>query len=134
MTIVTGTTATKLTIVDTSGWLEYLTDDTKAGLFASYLESPEDLLLPTIVVYEIYKQLFRLHGKTLADVFLSQSFAFNERLIPLDLDLAILASRTSLETGLPLADAIIYATSQHHKAQLVTSDSHFANFPGVTLL
>jgi predicted nucleic acid-binding protein len=33
-----------------------------------------------------------------------------------------------------MADAIIYATAQHHNAQLVTSDAHFANLPGVVFL
>jgi len=48
MTIVTATTASKFVVVDSSGWLEYLTEDTKADLFAPYLKSPESLLLPTI--------------------------------------------------------------------------------------
>lgn len=130
----TATTVSKLVVVDSSGWVEYMGDGKKADDFASYLESPETVLLPSIVVYEVHRKLYREHGKSLADVFLSQSFGFNDRLIPLDLDLAILASRISLETGLPMADAIIYAASQHHRAQLVTSDSHFANLPGVTLL
>lgn len=30
-------------------------------------------------------------------------------------------------------DAIIYATALHHCAPLITSDSHLANLPGVTL-
>jgi toxin FitB len=131
---VTATTASKFVVVDSSGWVEYMGDGKKADDFASYLESPETVLLPSIVVYEVYKKLNREHGKNLADVFLSQSFGYDNRLIPLDLDLAVLASRTSLEAGLPMADAIIYATSQHHRAQLITSDSHFADLPGVTML
>jgi predicted nucleic acid-binding protein len=31
-----------------------------------------------------------------------------------------------------MADAIIYAAAQHDNAQLVTSDRHFANLPGVS--
>ena len=121
-------------IVDSSGWVEYFGDGPKAGGFARYLESPEKLLLPSMVVYEVHKKLHRERGKNLADVFLSQAFGFHERLIPLDLELSILASRTSLETGLPMADAIIYATSRKHGAQLITSDAHFSNLPGVTLV
>jgi predicted nucleic acid-binding protein len=33
-----------------------------------------------------------------------------------------------------MADAIIYASAQHHHALLSTSDAHFANLPGVTLM
>jgi predicted nucleic acid-binding protein len=56
------------------------------------------------------------------------------RLIPLSLELSYFSSRTSLETRLSMADAIIYTTAQKNNAQLITSDVHFANLPGVTLL
>jgi toxin FitB len=134
MKTVTTASASKRFVVDSSGWVEYMGDGPKADDFATYLQSPEGVLLPSMVVYEVYKKLYREQNKTVADVFLSQTFGFNERLIPWDLELAILASRTSFETGLPMADPIIYATSQHYRAQLVTSDSHFANLGGVTIL
>jgi toxin FitB len=85
-------------------------------------------------VYEVHKKIYREKGHKLAADFLSQAFSFRDRLIPLTLDLAILASQTSFDTGLPMADAIIYATAQHHQAQLITSDAHFANLPRVTLV
>jgi len=121
-------------VVDSSGWVEFMGDGAKANSFASYLESPENLLLPSIIVYEVYKKLIREQGQHMAEVFLSQAFDFRERLIDLTLELSILAARTSLETRLPMADAVIYATAQHHRAQLITSDSHFADLPGVTLV
>ena len=66
--------------------------------------------------------------------FLSQAFGFGERLISLNLELAALASITSLDANLPMADAIIYATAHRYDAQLITSDAHFANLPKVTLV
>jgi toxin FitB len=131
---VTTPSDSKWVVVDSSGWVEYMGGGAKADQFAHYLESPEDLLLPSIVVYEVYKKLFRERGKELAEIFLSQAYGIHERLIDLDLELSLLAARTSLETRLPMADAIIYATAHHHGAKLVTSDTHFANLPGVTLL
>jgi toxin FitB len=121
-------------VVDSSGWVEYMANGVKANSFAAYLESTENLLLPSIVVYEVHRKLIREQGKHMADTFLSQAFAFGERLVDLTLEIAILASRTSLETGLPMADAIIYSTAHHYRAELVTSDSHFAKLDGVTLL
>jgi predicted nucleic acid-binding protein len=121
-------------VVDSSGWVEYMGGGTKADSFASYLESVEKVLLPSIIVYEVHRKLFREQGKHLADVFLLQALGFGERLIQLSLELSILASRTSLQTGLPMADAIIYTTAGQYQAQLITSDSHFANLDGVTLL
>jgi len=124
----------KWTVVDSSGWVEYLGDGPKADQFARHLDPPETLLLPSIVVYEVYKKLFRESGKELAEIFLSQAYGFGERVVDLDLELSLLAARTSLETKLPMADAIIYATAHHFRAKLVTSDAHFANLPDVIVL
>ena len=124
----------KLAIVDSSGWVEYMGSGPKADSFARYLNFPEYLLLPSVIVFEVYKKVSREQGKNLADNFLSQAFAFGNRLIALDLELSILAARTSLDDHLPMADAIIYATAQRHNAQLITSDAHFANLPGVVYL
>jgi toxin FitB len=121
-------------VVDSSGWLEYLAEGTKADQFGVYLESPENVLLPSIVVYEVYKKLFRESGKELAEIFLSQAYGFHDRLVDLDLELSLLAARTSLEAQLAMADAIIYATAHRHRAKLVTSDPHFSNLPDVILI
>ena len=127
-------TDSKLAIVDSSGWVEYMGSGHKADSFARYLNFPEYLLLPSVIVFEVYKKVSREQGKNLADTFLSLAFGFDDRLIALDLELSILAARTSLDTHLPMADAIIYATAQYYKAQLVTSDAQFANLPGVVFL
>jgi toxin FitB len=132
-TVITPSVSNRV-IVDSSGWVEYMGNGAKANSFAPYLESPENLFLPSIVVYEVHKKLVREQGMHTAGIFLSQAFSFRDRLIDLTLELSILASQTSLETRLPMADAIIYATAQHHRAQLITSDSHFVNLPGVTLV
>jgi toxin FitB len=131
---VTTPSDSKLVVVDSSGWVEYMGSGPKADSFARYLEFPETLLLPSIIVFEVYKKASREFGKTLAENFLSQAFAFGDRLIALDLELAIMASRRSVENHLPMADAIIYATAQLYNAQLVTSDAHFADLPNVVVL
>jgi toxin FitB len=131
---VTTLSDSKVSIVDSSGWVEYMGAGPKADSFARYLEFPEYLLLPSIIVFEVYKKVSREHGKTLAEGFLSQAFGFGNRLIALDLELSILAAKASSDNHLPMADAIIYATAQHYNAQLVTSDAHFANLPGVVFL
>jgi toxin FitB len=121
-------------LIDSSGWVEYLGNGPKSDRFAIYFESQAILLLPSIVVYEVYKKILRERDSRLAMEFLSQAYGFGDRLIPLTLELAVKASATSLDTGLPMADAIIYTTSKYHEAQLVTSDSHFADLPRVTLI
>lgn len=127
-------TDSKWTIVDSSGWIEYLADGPKAEKYAAYLDHPQKLLLPSIIVYEVNKKLLRERGKNSADLFLSQAYGFADRLVALDLPISILASRLSLEYQLPMADAIIYATSRTHNSSLITSDDHFANLPGVVFI
>lgn len=134
MKTVTTPSASDKVIVDSSGWIEYFAEGPNADAFGVYLESQAILLLPSIIVYEVHKKVYRELGKGLADEFLSQAFGFGERLIPLTLELAALASRVSLDFRLPMADAIIYATARHEQAQLVTSDAHFSGLPGVVVI
>ena len=121
-------------VVDSSGWVEFLGGGPKADAFGKYLEDPNTVFLPSIVVYEVYKKMLREQSSVLAERFLSNAFGFHEREIPLDVSLAASAARVSLTRNLPMADAIIYATAQAHQAELITSDAHFAGLPGVTIL
>ncbi|MEI6398714.1 MAG: PIN domain-containing protein [Pseudomonadota bacterium] len=45
--------------------------------------------------------------------------------------LALLASELSQKYKLSFADAIIYATAQQEKVDLITADEHFENLPNV---
>lgn len=127
----TATTGSELILVDSSGWLEYLTADSKAARFAPYIEQSAPLLIPTIVLHEVFKMLSRERSKTEADRFVS--YAWRQYLVPLNEDLAITAARTSLDFRLAMADAIIYATAQAFQAHLVTGDLAFKGLPGVTI-
>jgi predicted nucleic acid-binding protein len=129
---VTTQIVSNLAVLDSSGWLEYLTADLKADSFALYLEGEVSLLVPVIVLYEVRRILLLRKSKTLADIFLSE--ALKRVIIPLDEMLALEAVELGVSHSLSLVDAIIYATAQHHGAQLITSDAHFANLPGVTLV
>jgi predicted nucleic acid-binding protein len=121
----------KPAIVDSSGWLEYLTDDVNASRFAPYIERESPLVLPSIVVYEVYKKLLHDNLRTVADRFVSQAMRHN--IVPLDERLALSAAHLSLDHRLAMADAIIYATAQSQQATLVTGDLHFRNLPGVII-
>jgi predicted nucleic acid-binding protein len=122
-------------VVDSSGWIEYLGEGPNADRFALYLQSQtSQLLLPSLVVYEVHKKIYKEKGLSAANQFVSQAFSFAERLIPLTLELSISASVISADAHLAMADAVIYATAEHHRAQLITSDAHFANLPGVTMI
>jgi len=119
-------------LVDSSGWLEYLTSDSKADLFAPYLEGPRPVLVPAIVLYEVRKILLQRQPKNIADLFVSE--ALRRTVVPVDQEIALVAAAVSIQHELPMADALIYAIAENRGAELVTSDAHFKGLPQVTLL
>ena len=121
----------ELFLVDSSGWIEFLGDGPLADQFAPYFEREERLIVPAIVLYEVYEKLFSVHGSTAADRFLSA--ALRARVVPIDERLALLAARISLGRRLAMADAMIYATALVAGAQLLTSDAHFQGLPEATV-
>ena len=128
----TVTKGSEFVLVDSSGWVEFLGDGPLADKFAPFFEREERLIVPSIVLYEVYKKLMSAQGSSAADRFLSA--ALRARVVPLDERLALLAARMSLDRRLAMADAIIYATAQVAGALLVTSDTHFKGLPGVTVI
>src|SRR5467141_517116 len=128
----TMTKGSELFLVDSSGWVEFMGDGPLAEKFAPYFEREERLLVPAIVLYEVYKKLLSAQGSTAADRFLSA--ALRARVVPLDERLALLAARISLDRRLAMADAMIYATATVAEAKLVTSDAHFQGLPGATVI
>ncbi len=128
----TTTTVSDPVIVDSSGWLEYITSDSKAELFASYLEGERSVLVPTIVLYEVRKILLQRQPKTVADLFVSE--ALRRTVVALDQEISLSAAVISIQHELPMADALIYATAERNGAELVTSDAHFKGLARVTLL
>lgn len=50
-------------------------------------------------------------------------------IVPIDESLALEAADVSLQFGLAMADALVYATAQRHNATLVTGDADFRGLP-----
>jgi len=116
-------------LVDTCGWIEWMTDTPLAKNYSRYLTSPDTLLVPTLVQHELYKWLCREIDQPVA---LSAIAATQTAIVvPLDTSIALLAADIAAEFKLATADAIIYATARQHRATLVTSDGHFAALPQV---
>jgi len=70
---VTGTTGSELILVDSSGWLEFLTADAKAEEFRPYLSPGVRLLIPALVLYEVRKILLLRKNASVADWFVSEA-------------------------------------------------------------
>jgi predicted nucleic acid-binding protein len=117
-------------LVDTCGWIEWLTDGPLADRFAPYLRQPADLLMPTLVQYELHRWICRERDAATALEVIG--FTQEGEVVPLDTPLAILASQLATAHGLAMADAVVYATARQAAVDLVTCDSHFEALPGVT--
>jgi len=46
-----------MNVVDSSCWLEYLMGTETGTAVASVIEKPDELIVPTITIYEVYKKL-----------------------------------------------------------------------------
>lgn len=127
----TAPTGSEQILVDSSGWLEFFTADTKADLFDPYLREPL-ILVPVIVLYEVRKILLLRQTKLAADHFVSQ--ALRHTVVPVNQEIALSAAAISIQYKLAMADALVYSTAQRFEARLVTSDTGFRDLPGVILL
>lgn len=119
-------------IVDSCGWLEWFTDGKLANKYQKYLADQENLLVPAIILYEVYKILKREVDEEKA--LLAVGYMKNSPVIPLDEILALSAADIALQESLAMADAIIVATSQLYNCTIISSDSDLKNQPNVNFI
>ncbi len=115
--------------MDSSGWIEVFTGGPLADQFAAHLTTQWEVITPTIVLYEVYKKIKRERGEETAVLFAGRLNA--TRVVSLTESIALLAADLSLQHGLALADAIVYATARDQRAQLVTGDADLKDLPDV---
>ncbi len=118
-----------MNIVDSSGWLEYFAATKNAANFAKPIEDIKNLLVPTMIIHEVFKKILAEKGEHAA----LQAVAYMKlgKIVDLDLEIALLAAKLGKELGLPMADSIILATAQKYGALLYTQDSDFIGIKGV---
>jgi predicted nucleic acid-binding protein len=116
-------------LVDTCGWIEWLTNGKLAHAFESYLLHTDSLITPTLIQFELYKWVCREKNANIALEVIGMTE--NTTIIELDTGIALFAADISKEYGLAMADAIIYATARKNDALLVTADKHFKTLPHV---
>ena len=118
-----------MNVVDSSAWLEYFADGPNAGEFAEVIADVEELVVPAITLFEVFKRI-RVQ-RDLASALYAVAQMRRGRVVDLDADLAVAAAELSAETGLPLADSIILATARAEEATLWTQDADFEGLEGV---
>ena len=118
-----------MNVVDSSGWLEYFADGPNAAFFAGAVEATDELIVPTINLYEVFKRVLQQRGEN--DALEAAALIMQGEVIPLDATLALSAAKLSADLRLPLADSVILATARAEGAVLWTQDAHFSSLEGV---
>ena len=118
-----------MNVVDSSGWLSYFADDANASQFAPIIQATDILVVPAICMYEVFKRIMGQRGEEAA----LQAVGVMSLGAHADLTqaIAINAAQISRTRKLAMADSIILATAQAHKATLWTQDADFEGIDGV---
>lgn len=118
-----------MNVVDSSAWIEYFTGGPNAKFFEPPILATDELIVPTMVLLEVYKHVRRHLGR---DKALKAIAGMKQgRTQDLDERLALYAGEIGVEHGLPLADSVILATARLHEATLWTQDSDFEGMDDV---
>lgn len=118
-----------MTLVDSFGWIEFFTDGPLAGEYAKYLQRPSEVIVPTIVLYEVYKKIKSAKSEEVA--LIAVATMQNAQIVPLTEELSLSAADVSLSHRLAMADAIVYASALQEDAKVVTSDKDLKDLPHV---
>lgn len=118
-----------MNVLDSSCWLEYIADSPLAGLIEPVMKNREELIVPSITIYELIKKLLLEKDQDYALNIARQMM--QGTVINLDGDLAIYSAMIGKNYHLPLADSIIYATALKYRCTLWTTDQHFEELPNV---
>lgn len=118
-----------MNVVDSSAWLSYFAGDGNAAVFAEPIEQLSQLLVPSIVITEVFKNVLRQCGEDAALAVVAHME--QGRVVPLDSALAMDAARLGVLHKLPLADSIIFATACRFEATVWTQDNDFENLSNV---
>jgi toxin FitB len=118
-----------MNVVDSSGWLEFFADGPNAIFFAPSITDLEQLIVPAISIYEVFKRVLQQRNET--DAFQAVGLMAQGQVIDLNQTLALSAAKLSVELKLPMADSIILATARAYQAILWTQDADFKDVAGV---
>jgi len=118
-----------MNLVDSCGWLEYYADGPNADFYAGAIEDIDNLIVPVICIYEVFRKILQQRGEAPA----LQAVAVMHQGLVVDLSspLALSAAKIGVELKMPLADSIIRATARVHNATVWTQDAHFKDIEGI---
>jgi toxin FitB len=118
-----------MNIVDSSLWLEYFADTEAGNVISEIIENTDELIIPTITIYEVFKKL--LFERNEDDALFAIAHMRQGKIIELTDELSLFAAKLGKDHKLPLADSIIYATNVNFNCILWTQDKHFMGLESV---
>ena len=118
-----------MNLVDSSGWLEFFSENANAAFFAKAILDTEELVVPSITIVEVFKKILQTRDEQSA--LKAAAHMRQGHVVDLDANLAMSAAKIGYELKMPLADSIILATARLHHAVLWTQDNDFKNIEGV---
>ncbi len=121
-----------MNLVDSSGWLEFFADGPNASFFAAPLKKVDELIVPTISIYEVFKSVLRQRDESAG----LQAVALMKQgeVIDLTIDISMKAAKLSLDHKIPMADSIILATGRLYQATIWTQDIDFKGLKDVKFI
>jgi predicted nucleic acid-binding protein len=120
--------------IDSYGWIERFAGGPKASHYNRIIDAAaeDEIVTSVITLYEVYRKVKQARGEETAleaVAVLSQT-----KVIPIDQTLSLEAADYSLDHGLHMSDALIYATARQQGAELHTSDEDLKGLRGVVFV
>jgi predicted nucleic acid-binding protein len=116
-------------LIDSCVWAEVLMGTPTGRFFKPLIPPAGQLLVSTMVLYELGKWLARNMDAQEADQVMVT--LLTAHVVEPTANIALQAAELSVTYKLHALDALIYATALEHDAELVTCDAHFKGLPSV---
>lgn len=118
-----------MNLVDSSGWIEFFTAGPNGPVFREAIAPQDQVIVPTVALYEVCKVLSRKLDAGLVDTCLDLMRMC--RVVDLTDARAMAAARISRSHRLALADAAMYSIALEHGATFWTQDADYDGLPAV---
>jgi len=91
-----------MNVVDSSGWLEYFTAVLNTNFFSNAIENPNQLIVPTISIFEVFKKI--LHNNNENNAFKAIAVMRQGQVVALNFSLSLAAAKLSQTKKIPMVD------------------------------
>jgi len=116
-------------LFDSCVWAEILAESEAGKTYKQRLPAARQLLVPTLVLYEVSKWASRTMSSQKVDEVLVTLLTY--QVVESTVAITVYAAELATKYKLHALDALIYTTALEHNAELVTCDAHFKDLPQV---